>query len=1851
MNLRDIIRKGILKEGGNVSNQSPGWQGVDGDHQAQELDLQVHNRAYVQDVVSDTLTAINNVFAQQFKEPLWHENSVKTQKFLSGSTFQFMDKKIPDAEFVRVKPKVGDIDTQAPDKHADTIKQFLQNNLGKLFGNAKLLGYTPGNSQWVSLWEIKLKDLPVKVQIDFEYGAHDAESGLPTDWQSYSHSSSWDDLSQNIKGVFHKYLDRALPYTQASTKYVARVLKKSTKISDAPVTDSDYSFAVSGPGGGGVSRKYIPYNDPSTGQPMEKDGVPVMQLLEPSSRQYIQNLKQQFEIFFGRKPTAQDQQLKNSFVGTVTLASKYLDDQARTELFNRFVSICFEPGSQMITKDDPTRDRDTKFAAIDWMVEHLKLPNAKAARKQAIDTAMAYEQAFNNKKAAKQPAPVNEGLDPFRSLLMALRQDAGQFVDTKGAMGGQRFLLNVNQRLAQLQQTGNPRSKVVADTVKDMISDATRSAGATKGLSFGTLASTLLQLTQHELKKVDQQPAAVNEAEEKPAVLAQLRKGMPHLRDLKPADFLDLVDEMRSEGGRFKLQNIPLNVKIDGFGGRFGKNADGKPFMGTSNTEPRYQAGFVAYHQQKGTTDPEILGRAANFDKLFNEVMNAIKAVDARLGADFLVDKQVTCEVLFLPFATKTDEGRLKFVGIEYDQLPEGVDLVLVPFRVVEASTGKDLPNADEIVSALTELGHNGSVAFMSNKLAQKEALDVTEIINVLDNIDELKSIVSSTAGKRDRASVQLRREVEEKLKPVQIELERAIDEDPNIVGKDLLGQDYEGIVINSRLGPVKVTSQKQKDIIKAKNAAKVNARTERPRENTNKTAVVAIGSFVGHVGHEQLFDYTVKKAAQVGGDPYLFIGNAQGKDDPIPPSVKVQTWHKMYPQYAKNISTVTQEGGSLLQKIKHELINPLPGKPPRYDNVIIMVGEDQAKLPMAQALMKAVNKFPGYEHVKASLEVTPRGTGMSFTKLRNILKDPNATPEQQLQVWSQGFDVKKLGVDWIKHLMDITRKGMGVQNKVPTPVKQPPERLSNALIRPKQPAVQEPEQLAEDEDVWQTVNQVAKANNITNPNLIRPGQQIKLPNGQTYIVKAGDTLGQIVQKNQQQVGAGAGRGNINPSTAPQADTNPNGSTTWKDSSGRPVTSSDGTPVTTTPTNPPVAKPPAQQPPVAKPPAQQPPASTVKPGPNPNIDDPTRQRAQTFVDQQGSVIIGNEKRAGGTVSWRTNNPGNVSYGDMAKQHGAVGTWKKADGDKQQRTTGIAIMPTLDAGINLQMSLWRRPLYNNRSIVSAVNMWTKGIESNNPTTYASDLAKAAGVDVNAKVADLSDDQLRNLVKKQAHWEGWRPGQVAQVSNPQQAVAESPIEMDPAEPMNPTIYGHQGVNPAELKTRMMRAKGQLTDLAQRAQNASPLEWESIARHFSELAMNIEQIRHALDELAKIRKRGGIKSRGIDPNIGEGLKGAIAGGAVSALAGPEAIPIGMEIGDKLGDLVSRHRNEKNKEKDVAEELDRSKRIQIIRFLAKTMGWGISDLELAKDSELVYMYKKVKSGEHPVEEAGSPAQQAAIAIAKKKEQGVAEGSANSIDLLKQLEAMIKNFVQTRGQMGGQRLSVGILPILNNLEQLGEKGIAQGIKSMVLDARNKEQTTKGASWSVFAQGLSQKLPELIRTRMQSAQQPARPAPGVAEGSLEEVDRRGFLKGIGAAAIAGAAGGAIASQPSPALKAEMDKIIKAIDVGNIAQMCFHTDFAMFIATKEGNKEMYDILKRNYDKFCKGKKFEGQGVAEVKQRLDPSCWKGYKKSGTKMKGDTRVNNCVPVSEDVENIMAVLIDRLIVNEAIQNNKRRS
>jgi len=108
-----------------------------------------------------------------------------------------------------------------------------------------------------------------------------------------------------------------------------------------------------------------------------------------------------------------------------------------------------------------------------------------------------------------------------------------------------------------------------------------------------------------------------------------------------------------------------------------------------------------------------------------------------------------------------------------------------------------------------------------------------------------------------------------------------------------------------------------------------------------------------------------------------------------------------------------------------------------------------------------------------------------------------------------------------------------------------------------------------------------------------------------------------------------------------------------------------------------------------------------------------------------------------------------------------------------------------------------------------------------------------------------------------------------------VIEAPISMDPAEPNNPLIHSHEKANPATLKDRIMRTRGQLKDLAQRAESNDLATWEGICRDakggmFMGLEQNLEQIRHGIAELAAQRKKGGVMSRGIDKNIGEKFDG---------------------------------------------------------------------------------------------------------------------------------------------------------------------------------------------------------------------------------------------------------------------------------------------------------------------------------------------------------------------------------------------
>ena len=103
-----------------------------------------------------------------------------------------------------------------------------------------------------------------------------------------------------------------------------------------------------------------------------------------------------------------------------------------------------------------------------------------------------------------------------------------------------------------------------------------------------------------------------------------------------------------------------------------------------------------------------------------------------------------------------------------------------------------------------------------------------------------------------------------------------------------------------------------------------------------------------------------------------------------------------------------------------------------------------------------------------------------------------------------------------------------------------------------------------------------------------------------------------------------------------------------------------------------------------------------------------------------------------------------------------------------------------------------------------------------------------------------------------------------------IDEMPIDFNKENPIQSQI--HHKSNPGSIEYRIMRARSQIKDLATRVDSNELIVWEGIARQFPELAMNIEEIRHGIEELAKIRKGGGRRSHNIDKHIGEAVMPAI-------------------------------------------------------------------------------------------------------------------------------------------------------------------------------------------------------------------------------------------------------------------------------------------------------------------------------------------------------------------------------------------
>jgi len=124
------------------------------------------------------------------------------------------------------------------------------------------------------------------------------------------------------------------------------------------------------------------------------------------------------------------------------------------------------------------------------------------------------------------------------------------------------------------------------------------------------------------------------------------------------------------------------------------------------------------------------------------------------------------------------------------------------------------------------------------------------------------------------------------------------------------------------------------------------------------------------------------------------------------------------------------------------------------------------------------------------------------------------------------------------------------------------------------------------------------------------------------------------------------------------------------------------------------------------------------------------------------------QKAGGTLAWRQNNPGNIENSPFARRMGAV------DGPR------FAIFPDEQTGMQAIKQLLRAPSYNRLTVAGAINRWAPPFE-NDTANYQRQIERLTGIPVDTQMSSLDDAGLQRMAEAIRRIEGWQPGTINEI----------------------------------------------------------------------------------------------------------------------------------------------------------------------------------------------------------------------------------------------------------------------------------------------------------------------------------------------------------------------------------------------------------------------------------------------------------------------------------------------------------
>lgn len=310
-------------------------------------------------------------------------------------------------------------------------------------------------------------------------------------------------------------------------------------------------------------------------------------------------------------------------------------------------------------------------------------------------------------------------------------------------------------------------------------------------------------------------------------IVATPRKGIEHIYggeegrySMKPKDFLDVLEYIKSQGGSIDPSYVALSEKADGFSLRFGLDEKDKFFIESSHSGPVSDEGsfrkFVI--SKRGETSPIAEG----FEDILKKLKDNKKLQDYLQSIKTSTGIKIQTEAFYLPIAKKheTNSTLVKFIATWYSKEKLGK---WATFVVINALDGEGNFVSDEKLNEIKKglkAVSDEDIKFEDSDISEFGRLDMTNEINKIQNF--INSIEKEQGRKLDEILADRKKsgsEAKKKVKAQMLDFQKEFAKKlGNIVKGGKFGE-YEGLVFKLANGVLfKVVTDRFKEAKKAFN-------------------------------------------------------------------------------------------------------------------------------------------------------------------------------------------------------------------------------------------------------------------------------------------------------------------------------------------------------------------------------------------------------------------------------------------------------------------------------------------------------------------------------------------------------------------------------------------------------------------------------------------------------------------------------------------------------------------------------------------------------------------------------------------------------------------------------------------------------------------------------------------------------------------------------------------------------------------------------------------------------------------------------------------------------------------------